>query len=94
MPSTRSEASYSPSSSSKKVIGLIVAEANKLQKNKGQYMNSKLTNYAILKLIILFSLPTVLTPPQGASVDIYTASQKTYKNAFQHKEYQILEDLW
>ncbi|MBW0557280.1 hypothetical protein O181_096995 [Austropuccinia psidii MF-1] len=35
-----------------------------------------------------------LTPPQEASVDIYKASQKAYKNALQHKEYQILADLW
>ncbi|MBW0589747.1 hypothetical protein O181_129462, partial [Austropuccinia psidii MF-1] len=35
-----------------------------------------------------------LTPPQEASVDIYKASQKPYNNALQHKEYQILADLW
>ncbi|MBW0578959.1 hypothetical protein O181_118674, partial [Austropuccinia psidii MF-1] len=32
--------------------------------------------------------------PQEASVDIYKASQKAYNNAFQHKEYHILADLW
>ncbi|MBW0588547.1 hypothetical protein O181_128262 [Austropuccinia psidii MF-1] len=32
--------------------------------------------------------------PQEASVDIYKASQKAYSNALQHKEYQILADLW
>ncbi|MBW0522532.1 hypothetical protein O181_062247 [Austropuccinia psidii MF-1] len=57
-------------------------------------MEPKLTNYAILKLIILFCLQTELKPPQEASVDIYKASQKAYKNALQHKEYQILVDLW
>ncbi|MBW0549500.1 hypothetical protein O181_089215 [Austropuccinia psidii MF-1] len=35
-----------------------------------------------------------LKPPQEASVDIYKASQKAYNNALQHKEYQILADLW
>ncbi|MBW0539019.1 hypothetical protein O181_078734 [Austropuccinia psidii MF-1] len=71
-----------------------MAEANQLQKDKGQLMTSKLINYVILKLIILFYLKTELTPPQEASVDIYKASQKAYNNALQHKEYQILADLW
>ncbi|MBW0574332.1 hypothetical protein O181_114047 [Austropuccinia psidii MF-1] len=35
-----------------------------------------------------------MTPPQKASVDIYKALQKAYNNALQHKEYQILADLW
>ncbi|MBW0495509.1 hypothetical protein O181_035224 [Austropuccinia psidii MF-1] len=35
-----------------------------------------------------------LRPPQEASVDIFKASQKAYNNAFQHKEYQIITDLW
>ncbi|MBW0554463.1 hypothetical protein O181_094178, partial [Austropuccinia psidii MF-1] len=35
-----------------------------------------------------------LTPPQEASLDIYKASQKAYNNALQHKEYQILSDMW
>ncbi|MBW0555669.1 hypothetical protein O181_095384 [Austropuccinia psidii MF-1] len=71
-----------------------MAEANQLQKDKGQLMTSKLINYVILKLIILFYLQKELKPPQEASVDIYKASQKAYNNAFQHKEYQILADLW
>ncbi|MBW0575897.1 hypothetical protein O181_115612 [Austropuccinia psidii MF-1] len=57
-------------------------------------MTSKLINYVILKLIILFYLQTELIPPQEASVDIYKASQKAYKHALQHEEYQILADLW
>ncbi|MBW0487766.1 hypothetical protein O181_027481 [Austropuccinia psidii MF-1] len=32
--------------------------------------------------------------PQEASVYIYKASQKAYKNALKHKEYHILADLW
>ncbi|MBW0523407.1 hypothetical protein O181_063122 [Austropuccinia psidii MF-1] len=71
-----------------------MAEANKLQKDKGQLMTSKLINYAIFNLIILFYFPKELTPPQEASVDIFKASQKAYNNALQHKEYQILADLW
>ncbi|MBW0466122.1 hypothetical protein O181_005837 [Austropuccinia psidii MF-1] len=57
-------------------------------------MNLKLTNYAIMKLKILFQLQTELIPPQEAAVDIYKASQKAENNALKHKEYQILEDQW
>ncbi|MBW0495387.1 hypothetical protein O181_035102 [Austropuccinia psidii MF-1] len=57
-------------------------------------MDPKLTNYAIMKLIILFYLQTELTTPQEASADIYKASQKAYNNELQHKEYQILAYLW
>ncbi|MBW0564926.1 hypothetical protein O181_104641 [Austropuccinia psidii MF-1] len=45
-------------------------------------------------MIILFYIQTVLKPPQEDSVDIYKAIQKAYNNALQHKEYQILVDLW
>ncbi|MBW0575098.1 hypothetical protein O181_114813 [Austropuccinia psidii MF-1] len=71
-----------------------MAEANQLQKDKGQLMTSKLINYVTLKLIILLYLQTELRLPQEASVDIYKASQKAYNNASQHKEYQILAYLW
>ncbi|MBW0591600.1 hypothetical protein O181_131315 [Austropuccinia psidii MF-1] len=47
-----------------------------------------------MKLMTLFHLQKELTPPQEASMDIYKASQKAYSNALQHKEYQILADLW
>ncbi|MBW0588029.1 hypothetical protein O181_127744 [Austropuccinia psidii MF-1] len=57
-------------------------------------MTSKALNCVILKLIKLFYLQKELTPPQETSVDIYKASQKAYKNALQHKDYQILADLW
>ncbi|MBW0531595.1 hypothetical protein O181_071310 [Austropuccinia psidii MF-1] len=73
---------------------MITGEANQLQKDKGQYMDPKLTNYAILKLIIVFYLQKELTPPQEASVHIYKESQDAYNNELQHKEYQILADLW
>ncbi|MBW0461825.1 hypothetical protein O181_001540 [Austropuccinia psidii MF-1] len=69
-------------------------EANQSQKEKGQLMNPKLKDHAILKLIILFYLQTELTPPQEALVDIYKAIQKAYNNSLQQKEYQILADLW
>ncbi|MBW0583511.1 hypothetical protein O181_123226 [Austropuccinia psidii MF-1] len=42
----------------------------------------------------LFYLQKELTLPQEASVDIYKAIQKAYNNALQHKEYQILADLF
>ncbi|MBW0571310.1 hypothetical protein O181_111025 [Austropuccinia psidii MF-1] len=64
------EPAISPQPAPKKVIDVIIAEANQLQKDKE------------------------LTPPQEASVDIYKASQKAYNNALQHKEYQILADMW
>ncbi|MBW0476842.1 hypothetical protein O181_016557 [Austropuccinia psidii MF-1] len=57
-------------------------------------MDPKLTNYTILKLIILFYLQTELKPLQEALVDIYKARQKAYNDALQHKEYQILADMW
>ncbi|MBW0578991.1 hypothetical protein O181_118706 [Austropuccinia psidii MF-1] len=42
----------------------------------------------------LFYLQKELTPPQEDSVDIYKASKKAYNNTLQHKEYQILADMW
>ncbi|MBW0503567.1 hypothetical protein O181_043282 [Austropuccinia psidii MF-1] len=57
-------------------------------------MNPKLENYGILKMIILFYLQPELALPQQASLNIYKASQKAYNNTLQHKEYQILADLW
>ncbi|MBW0559110.1 hypothetical protein O181_098825 [Austropuccinia psidii MF-1] len=83
-----------PQAAPKKVIDMILAEANQLQKDKGQLMTSKLINYVILKLIIPFYLQTELTPPHKASVDIYKASHKAYNNALQNKEYQIPAELW
>ncbi|MBW0556952.1 hypothetical protein O181_096667 [Austropuccinia psidii MF-1] len=87
------EPAITPQEAPKNVIDVIVAEANQLQKNKGQLMTSKLINYIILKRIILFYLQTELKPPQEASVDINKASQKAYNNALQHKDYQILADM-
>ncbi|MBW0547302.1 hypothetical protein O181_087017, partial [Austropuccinia psidii MF-1] len=88
------EQAKTPQEAPKKVIDVIMAEAKQLQKDKGQLMTSKLKDYVIVKLIILFYLQTELTPPQEASVDIYKASQKAYNNALEHKECQILSDLW
>ncbi|MBW0587656.1 hypothetical protein O181_127371, partial [Austropuccinia psidii MF-1] len=88
------EQAITPQAAPKKVIDVIIAEANQLQKGKGQFMTSKLINYVILKLIRLFYLQKELTPSQESSVDIYKASQKAYNNELQHKEYQILADLW
>ncbi|MBW0576481.1 hypothetical protein O181_116196, partial [Austropuccinia psidii MF-1] len=64
------EQPISPHAAPTKVIDVIMAEDNQIQKDKD------------------------LTPPQDASVDIYKASQKAYNNVLQHKEYQILADLW
>ncbi|MBW0584816.1 hypothetical protein O181_124531, partial [Austropuccinia psidii MF-1] len=64
------EQAISPQAAPKKVIDMIMAEANQIQKDKE------------------------LKPPQEAAVDIYKASQKAYNNALQHKEYQILADMW
>ncbi|MBW0568146.1 hypothetical protein O181_107861, partial [Austropuccinia psidii MF-1] len=83
-----------PQAAPRKVIDVIMPEANQLQKDKGQLITSKLINWVILKLIKLFYIEKELTPPQEASVDIYKASQKAYNNSLQHKEYRILSDLW
>ncbi|MBW0572273.1 hypothetical protein O181_111988, partial [Austropuccinia psidii MF-1] len=88
------EQAITPQEALKEVIDVMKAEANQLKKNKGHLMTSKLIDYVILKMIILFYLQTELTPPQEASVEIYKAIQKDYNNALQHKEYQILADLW
>ncbi|MBW0493026.1 hypothetical protein O181_032741 [Austropuccinia psidii MF-1] len=71
-----------------------MAEANQLQKYKAQLMTSKLINYVILKLKIVFYLQTELPLPQEASADIQKSSQKAYNNALQHKEYKMFSDLW
>ncbi|MBW0591247.1 hypothetical protein O181_130962 [Austropuccinia psidii MF-1] len=42
----------------------------------------------------LFYLQKELTWQQEASVELYKARHKAYKNELQHKEYQILADLW
>ncbi|MBW0576057.1 hypothetical protein O181_115772 [Austropuccinia psidii MF-1] len=42
----------------------------------------------------LFYLQKELTLSQEALVEIYEASQKADINALQHKDYQILENLW
>ncbi|MBW0535751.1 hypothetical protein O181_075466 [Austropuccinia psidii MF-1] len=94
MPSIRSGASYNPSGSSQKGYRFDDGRRQSATEGQGQKMDPKMTNYAILKLIILFCLQTELTLPQEASVDIYKASQKAYNNALQHKEYQILADMW
>ncbi|MBW0505322.1 hypothetical protein O181_045037 [Austropuccinia psidii MF-1] len=88
------EPAITPEAAPRKVIDMIMAEANQLHKDKGQLMTSKLMNCVILKLIRLFYLQKELTPPQEASVDIYKASQKAYNNVLQHKEYQIFAYLW
>ncbi|MBW0516394.1 hypothetical protein O181_056109 [Austropuccinia psidii MF-1] len=64
------EEAITPQAAPKKVIEVIMAEANQLKKAKE------------LKL------------PQESSEDIYKASKKAYNNSSQHKEYQILADLW
>ncbi|MBW0551931.1 hypothetical protein O181_091646 [Austropuccinia psidii MF-1] len=79
--------------SARKVIDVIMAEANQSQKDKVQLMTSKLINCVILELMKLFYLQKELTLPQEASVNIYKASQKPYRNELQHKEYQILAYL-
>ncbi|MBW0526032.1 hypothetical protein O181_065747 [Austropuccinia psidii MF-1] len=88
------EPAITPQEAPKKVIDMIMAEANQLQKDNDKLMTSKLINCVILKLITLFYLQTELKPPQEASVDIHKASQKAYNNALQHKKYHTLKDLW
>ncbi|MBW0558327.1 hypothetical protein O181_098042 [Austropuccinia psidii MF-1] len=93
-PQPDQEPAITPQASPRKVTYVIMAEANQSQKDRGQFMTSKLINWVILKLIKLLYLQRELKPPREASVEIYKASQKAYKNALQHKEHQILADLW
>ncbi|MBW0539087.1 hypothetical protein O181_078802 [Austropuccinia psidii MF-1] len=94
MPSTRSGASYNPSSSSQK--------GHKCDYGRGQPVTAgqgSVDDFQINTLCHSEADNTVLPsnralPPQEASVDIYKASQKAYNNTLQHKEYQILADLW
>ncbi|MBW0577150.1 hypothetical protein O181_116865 [Austropuccinia psidii MF-1] len=88
------EPAITPQAAPRKVINVSMAEANQLQKDKGQLMTSKLINCVILMLIKLFYLQKELTLPQEASADIYKARKKGYNYALQHKEYHILADLW
>ncbi|MBW0576746.1 hypothetical protein O181_116461 [Austropuccinia psidii MF-1] len=73
---------------------MIMAEANQVQKEKGQLMTSKQLKYIIMMLIIPLYLHKELKPPQEASEDIYKASHKAYNNSLQYKEYQNLANLW
>ncbi|MBW0557111.1 hypothetical protein O181_096826 [Austropuccinia psidii MF-1] len=94
MPSTRSGARYNPSRSSQKGHRHDYGRSHQLQKDKGQVITSKLINCVILRLIKLFYPEKERKPPQETSVEIYKASQKSYNNALQHIEYNILADLW
>ncbi|MBW0579393.1 hypothetical protein O181_119108 [Austropuccinia psidii MF-1] len=93
MPSTRSGASYKPSSSSQKGHRRDYGRSQSDTEGQGpvkDFHNNKLSNSEADDTI----LPSKRAePPQEASVDIYKASQKAYNNALQHKEYQILADL-
>ncbi|MBW0577977.1 hypothetical protein O181_117692 [Austropuccinia psidii MF-1] len=80
MPSTRSGASYNPSSSSQKGYRRDYGRSQPVTEGESS--------------VILFYLTTELTLSQEASVDIYNASQKAYNNSLQHTEYQILAYLW
>ncbi|MBW0541528.1 hypothetical protein O181_081243 [Austropuccinia psidii MF-1] len=94
MPSTRSGASYKPSSSFQKGHRRDYGRSQSDKEGQGSVKDFDNKNCPILKLMTLFYLQKELTPPQEASVDIYKASKKAYNNELQHKEYQILADLW
>ncbi|MBW0576434.1 hypothetical protein O181_116149 [Austropuccinia psidii MF-1] len=94
MHSSRSGTSYRPSGSSQKGHRRDYGRSQSNTEGQGSgkdFNNIKLSNSEADDTI----LPSkTMTSPQGASVDIYKASQKAYKSALQHKEYQILADLW
>ncbi|MBW0585880.1 hypothetical protein O181_125595 [Austropuccinia psidii MF-1] len=94
MPSTRSGASYNPSSSSQKGHRRDDFRSQTVTEGQGSVDDFQINKLCHSEAYKMFYLQTELTPPQEASVDIYKASQKAYNNALQHKEYQILGDLW
>ncbi|MBW0578035.1 hypothetical protein O181_117750 [Austropuccinia psidii MF-1] len=94
MPSAISGEGYSPSSSSQKGYRHDYGRGQSVTEGQGSVNEAEPE-----KLCHSESNSTVLPSsraetPQEASVDIYKAIQKAYNNALQHKEYQILEDLW
>ncbi|MBW0583380.1 hypothetical protein O181_123095 [Austropuccinia psidii MF-1] len=94
MPSTRSGASYKPSSRSKKGhrrdYGRSQSETEG-QRSVKDFHNNKLSNSDADETILTSKRADTAT---RSSVEIYKASHKAYNNVLQHKEYQILGDLW
>ncbi|MBW0564664.1 hypothetical protein O181_104379 [Austropuccinia psidii MF-1] len=90
MPSTRSGASFNPSSSSQKGHRHDYGRSQSVKERQGS-----VDDLPIDKLCHSEADKAVLPSKRAeASVDIYRARQKAYNNALQHKEYQILADLW
>ncbi|MBW0594124.1 hypothetical protein O181_133839 [Austropuccinia psidii MF-1] len=94
MPSTRSGASYNPSSSSQKGNRRDYGRGQSGTEGKGSVDDFQTTKMGHSEADNTILPSKELTPPQQASVDIYKASHSAYNNALQFKEYQILADLW
>ncbi|MBW0576638.1 hypothetical protein O181_116353 [Austropuccinia psidii MF-1] len=94
MPSTRLGASYKPSSSSQKGHRHDYGRRESVTERQGSIDDLQTNKLCHSETDNTIYLQTELTPLQEASVDIYKARQKAYNNALQHKEYQILADLW
>ncbi|MBW0589668.1 hypothetical protein O181_129383 [Austropuccinia psidii MF-1] len=94
MPSTRSGASYNPSSSSQKGHKCDYGRGQSVTEGQGSVDDFKINTLCNSEADNTVLPSNRAEPPQEASVDIYKASQKAYNNALQHKEYQILADLW
>ncbi|MBW0518461.1 hypothetical protein O181_058176 [Austropuccinia psidii MF-1] len=94
MPSTRSGASYNPSNSSQKGHRRDYGRSQSVTEEQGS-----IDHFQVDKLCHSESDNTVL-PSNRADTTTRSlsghlkASQKAYNNALQHKEYQILADLW
>ncbi|MBW0514223.1 hypothetical protein O181_053938 [Austropuccinia psidii MF-1] len=94
MPSTRSGASYNPSSSSQKGHRHDYGRSQSFTEGQGS-----VDDFQINKLCHSAADNTVLPPNRaetatGSLFGIYKASQKAFNNALQHKEYYILAYLF
>ncbi|MBW0544437.1 hypothetical protein O181_084152 [Austropuccinia psidii MF-1] len=94
MPSKRSGASYNPSRSSQKGYRHDYGRSQSVTEGQGSVNESQIDRLCHSDTNNPFPLQTQLKIPQQAFVKIYKSSQKAYNNALQHKEYQILADLW
>ncbi|MBW0568206.1 hypothetical protein O181_107921 [Austropuccinia psidii MF-1] len=94
MPWTILRASYNPSSSSQKGHRRYYGRSESVTEAQGSVDDFKINKLCHSEADNTFPPSNRAAMPQKASVYIYKATQKAYNNALQHKEYQILADLW
>ncbi|MBW0567572.1 hypothetical protein O181_107287 [Austropuccinia psidii MF-1] len=94
MPSTRSGASYNPSSSSQKGHRRDYGRSQSVTEGQGSVDDlkiNKLCHYEADNTILHSNRADNATRSLSGHIQ---SQPKAYKNALQHKEYQILADLW